>query len=303
MVSGNLASISLVNTSNKPELFARKVVVIAYCLLPDNSGILTPHFLLSVICPKQKFRSPDEWHNAAKFRLPSGYSLIKGTREMIYAGERLDIPPGFGRYFNPGVWDNTFQIDSQHQEIVASIDGLMPAVSSALAEAKEEGGIKPKQIKQLIDLGVISAKLDGTRTYYHCIAMELQDLVFGKAIDSLSLDYFTYQELKLARKMRLRYNIPLVRPSHFLLLKKMRKQLKAVYRSLGTEITFKGTQIPDLERLNDIKAQFKQLSKGCSKGVFVAHKCTPEATIKRIIKRSKDSRRKVKRLKKLIPQY
>ena len=41
--------------------------------------------------------------------------------------------------------------DGRHRlhEIVASIDGLMPAVSTALAEAKEEGGIKPKHIKQI----------------------------------------------------------------------------------------------------------------------------------------------------------
>lgn len=300
MPPDTLASISLVNTSNQPEIFARKVVVIAYTLQPDLDGVLTPHFLLSVICPKQKYRSLAEWKKAKHFRLPSGYSLIKGTREMIYAAERLDIPPGFGRYFNPSVWDKKFQIDSEHQEIVARIDGLMPAVSTALVEAKEEGGIKPKHIKQLIDMGVVSAKMDGRVSHYHCIAMELHKMAYGKAKDSLKLNYFTYQDLKVARKTRLRYNIPLVRPSHFLLLKQVRKQLKAVYRSLGTDITFKGSTRADKESLAAVKADFKKLIKRGGKGDFVCHKMTPEESIKRIIKRSKHSRRKVKKLKKLI---
>ena len=300
MAPDTLASISLVNTSNQPEIFARKVVVIAYTLQPDAVGVLTPHFLLSVICPKQKYRSIDEWHKAKHFRLPSGYSLIKGTREMSYAGERLDIPPGFGRYFNPSVWDKKFQIDREHHEIVARIDGLMPAVSTALAEAKEEGGIKPKHIKQLIDMGVVSAKMDGRLSHYHCIAMELRKMTFGKATDSLRLNYFTYQDLKAARKTRLRYNIPLVRPSHFLLLKNVRKQLRAIYRSLGTDITFKGATTANLESLAEVKSDFKKLVKRGAKGDFVCHKMTPEATLKRIIKRSKQSRRKVKKLKKLI---
>ena len=299
MVPDSLTTVSLINTGNEPELFARKVVAIAYTLEQTPKGKFRPFFLFSIICPKQKYKSLDEWHAAKNFRLPSGYSLIKGTREMMYAGQRFDIPPGFGRYFNPGVWDNSFQIDTNHQEIVARIDGVMPAVSTALVEAKEEGGIKPKHINQIIDLGVHQAKLDGRQSPFHCIALELKSRDNIKAIDSLGVNYFSYKTLKWASQFRFRYNIPLVRPSHFQLVKALREPLSSVYATQGKTLAFKGAK-PTEDVQMAIRKEFKQILKCASKGRFVQYKGTAESTIKRIIKRSKHSRTKIKKLKKLI---
>ena len=299
MAPDSLTTVSLINTGNQPELFARKVVVIAYTLETTPKGNTRPYFLFSIICPKQKYKTQADWDAASNFRLPSGYSLIKGTREMMYAGQRFDIPPGYGRYFNPGVWDNSFQIDTNHQEIIARIDGVMPAVSTALVEAKEEGGIKPKHINQVLDLGVHEAKLDGRKSAYHCIALELKGRENIKAIDSLGLEYFSYKTLKWASKFRFQYNIPLVRPSHFQLIKQLRDPLTSIYQSQGRTLTFKGAK-PSLELQKQLKQGFKQLVKAAAKGQFIHYKGTAEATIKRILKRSKHSRTKVKKLKKLI---
>ena len=299
MTPDSLTTVSFINTGNQPELFARKVVVIAYTLEQTPKGKWRPHFLLSIICPKQKHKSLAEWHAAKSFRLPSGYSLIKGTREMMYAGQRFDIPPGFGRYFNPRVWDDSFQVDRAHQEIVARIDGVMPAVSTALVEAKEEGGIKPNHIKQVIDLGVHEAKLDGRQNFYHCIALELKGRENVKAIDSLDLNYFSYNMLKWAHKLRFRYNIPLVRPSHFQLIKQLREPLSTVYASQERVLTFKGAKPTEDVQLA-LRKEFKQILKSASKGRFVQYKGNVESTIKRIIKRSKKSRNKVKKLKKVL---
>jgi hypothetical protein len=295
-----LASLSLISTDNKPELFARKVVVLAFTLEELASGHVTPHFLMTVICPKQKIASIADWEKTTKFRLPSGYSLIKGTREMIYSGERLDVPPGFGRYFNPQVWDTDFQIDSRHLEIVARINGLMPTASTALSEVREEGGIKLKHIKQLFDLGAYHFNLDGRESNYHCIAMELHTKKNARAKDSLALSYFTYPELKQARKIRQRYNIPLVRPSHVRFIKQMREPLTQLYRAQGIKLSYGKYVSEDWSaRLQDLKSQFKGLLKQAKKGQFCAYQSTPEKTIKRVIKRSKSSRRKVKILRQL----
>ena len=295
-----LASLSLISTANKPELFARKVVVIAYTLEELADGRVTPHFLMSVICPKQKIPSLDAWNKAKKFNLPSGHSLIKGTREMIYSGERLDVPAGFGRYFNPQSWDRDFQVDSKHMEIVARINGLMPTASTALAEVREEGGIKLKHIKQFFDLGAYHFNLDGRKSNYHCIAMELHAKKNAKAKDSLALNYFSYPELKVAKQIRQRYNIPLVRPSHVRFIKAMRKPLTMLYQAQGIELSYGNEPSKGWKRrLQALKTEFKSLLKQAKKGQFCAVKSTPEKTIRRILKRSKKSRRKVKILKKL----
>lgn len=300
MANVPLASLSLINTANKPELFARKVVVLAYTLEPTSDGQVTPNFLFTIIAPKQHIKTLKEWNKSKKFRLPSGHSLIKGTREMIYAGERFDVPPGFGRYFNPQSWDQDFKVDTGHSEIMAKIDGLMPVASTALSESREEAGIKTSFIKQLIDLGAYHFVLDGQERNYHCIGMELKSKKNAKAKDSLALNYFTYQELKKAQKVRFRYNIPLVRPSHFLLIKHLRKTLKAVYVSQGIPLTYK-TDVTDWdEKLGDLKKQFKGIIKQASKGRFCSYKGTYEKTTRRILKRSKTSRTKVKRLQKLV---
>jgi len=299
MTPDSLTTVSFINTGNQPELFARKVVVIAYTLEQTLKGKWRPHFLLSIICPKQKHKSLAQWHATKSFRLPSGYSLIKGTREMMYAGQRFDIPPGFGRYFNPRVWDDSFQVDRAHQAIVARIDGLMPAVSSALQEAREEGGIRPKHIKQMFDLGVHKAKLDERDSLFHCIAVELKASDNGKAIDSLGLHYFSYQALKWASQCRMRYNISLVRPSHFQFIKLFKEPLRSVYADQGRLLTFKGAKPTEASQAS-LKSDFKRLLKAARKGRFVHVKGDEEGTIKRIIKRSKHSRTKIKRLKKIL---
>lgn len=300
MAAQPLASLSLVNSTNEPEQFARKVVVIPYVLMASESDQLSPHFLLSVISPKQKHKSLDSWQAARKFRLPSGHSLIKGTREMIFAGQRLDVPPGFGRYFSPRAWNRDLKINQQHHEIIARIDGLMPAVSTALNEAREEGGIKPSNIRQLIDLGVIHCRLDGRPGDYHVFAMELAEKKNARAKDSLAVNYFSYQVLKQARKIRFRYNIPLVRPSHFRLIKQVRKSIQNLYQSRGVKLYYKAPiSMQEQRNLGQVQEQFKTILNKAAKGKFVAHQCSLEQTIKRIIKRSVNSRKKVKRLKKL----
>ena len=302
MLDQPLTSTSLINFSQTPEKFARKVVVLPFVLEQINKNTYRPHFLLSVIAPKQKYNSDAEWLAARKFRLPSGFSLIKGTREMLYAGQRLDIPPGFSRYFNPRKWDKKLLKDSKAVEIIARIDGSMPAISTALEEAREEGGIKPKHIKRMIDLGVRNLKLDGRSANYHCYAMELTGFRFKKAKDSLMLDYFSYAELKQARKVRFRYNIPLVRPSHFKFIKRVRKDIRQLYAAHDIQMRFK--EVPPLDnpcaKVQGYKKKFRKLIKAAAKGRFIAHKYTEEQTRKNIIKRSKHSRRKVKRIKKLI---
>lgn len=302
MLDQPLASMSLIDVSNKPEKFARKVIVLPFVLENLDENKVRPHFLLSVISPKQKYNSEAEWLAAKHFRLPSGFSLIKGTREMLYAGQCLDIPPGFSRYFSPKKWDKKFLKDDKAVEIIARIDGSMPAISTALNEAREEGGIKPKHIKRMLDFGVRQFTVDGRTTNFHCYAMELKGFKFKKAKDALIVDYFSYAELKQARKVRFRYNIPLVRPSHFKFIKSIRKELRQIYALENVQMQFK--EEPKLavpcDKVQAYKKRFRKLIKKAAKGRFVAQKYTEDATRKNIIKRSKHSRRKVKRIKKLL---
>jgi len=300
MTRRTLASLGLIDTSNKPERFARKVIVISYVLETDQDGQVTPKFLLSVISPKQKAKTYKHWKTAKQFKLPSGYSLVKGTREMIYAGERLDVPPGFSRYFQPKTWDKKFLVDSEHQAIIAKLDGVMPAVSTALTEAREEAGIGMKNIKQLFDLGVHSLKMDGRLGNYHCFAMELHQRQNKVAMDSLALNYFSYAELKQSKEVRFRYNIPLVRPSHFRLIKKMRKPLKNIYRIQGIKLSIKKSVTGDwVEKQMALIKDFRKLLNNASKGKFITPGSTSKATRKHIIKRSKHSKTKLKRIKQL----
>ncbi|NNJ71770.1 MAG: hypothetical protein HKP09_01175 [Enterobacterales bacterium] len=302
MTDQTLASMSLINVSDAPEKFARKVVVIPFVLEKLDEQTVLPHFLLSVITPKQKYNSIAEWQAAKKFRLPSGFSLIKGTREMLYAGQRLDIPPGFSRYFSPKKWDKKLLKDSKAVEIIARIDGSVPAISTAVTEVGEEAGIVPKHIQRIIDLGVRRLTLDGRTVNFHCFAMELKGFRNKKARDALLVDYFTYAELKQARKIRFRYNIPLVRPSHFRFIKAIRKEIKQVYALDNFTMRFKEESpiAKPSKKVQAYKKSFPKLIKAAAKGHFLGFKYNEEQTRKNIIKRSKRSRQKIKRIKKLI---
>jgi len=117
-------------TDGKKQPFARKVVVVAYYLKKEykknkkkktNSCIETPHFLLTVIVPKQPAKVTDKWRKAKRYKLPGGFSLIKGSREMIREGKRVDIPPAFGGYFRKKKSGNLKKKDRDK-----SINGLLP---------------------------------------------------------------------------------------------------------------------------------------------------------------------------------
>ena len=280
-----LTLIDLTEGAKKP--FARKVVVVAYHLKKHKSGIEIPHFLFTVIAPKQPSKVTDNWRKAKHFNLPSGFSLIKGTREMIRRGRTEDIAPGFGEYCRKMRSGNL-----KKKEVDNSVDGTVPAVISALREAREEGGIKLNNIELIFDLGVKKIKMDGRNLKANVFAIELKRPKNGKAIDSLAIEYFTLGELELAANLRTRYNIPLVRPSHMRFVQDMVPVLHQHYELEGRLISDKRAS---KKKNNKRKALFVQLVKDAREGRFRAHKYSVKKTIKNIIERSVHSREKQKK--------
>lgn len=285
-------------TMGSKQSFARKVVVVAYYLKEDKSGALTPHFLFTVIVPKQPAKVTDDWKNARHFKLPSGFSLIKGTREMIRDGEILDIPPRYNGYFKKLISGNLAKKD-----IDKKIENIVTAADSALKEAKEEAGIKKSNVELMVDFGMQKIKMDGQTLRVNSFAIELKKPSFSKAIDSLELGYFTLSELKMAAKIRTRYNIPLVRPSHVRFVEAMMNDLKQLYKLEGKIIieeaaTGKKTKKKEKKKIKDCVIRFLQIIKKARKGRFIAFKYSAKETQKNIIIKSEHSREKQKQISK-----
>jgi len=290
-----LAIIDLKKGNKQP--FARKVVVVAYYLEKLTSKKHVPRFLFTVIVPKQPEKVTDKWKKAKRFKLPSGFSLIKGTREMIRNGKEQDVPPGFGGYFRKMVSGNL-----KKKEIDSSIDGLLPAASTALKESEEEAGIQPDNIEVIYNFGVRKIKISGRNLRVNSFAMELKKPKKGKAIDSMGLKYFTLRELKLASKTRTRYNIPLVRPSHVKFVEEVYETLQPQYRLEGKRLSKKATSKKnEIKKIKKRKIYFGSLIKQSSVGDFVAHKHSVKVTRKNIIEKSIRSRNKQK--KRLKPDF
>jgi len=275
-------------TKGKKQPFVRKVIVVAYYLKETKSGKKTPYFLFTVIAPKQPEKVTRSWKKANHFRLPSGFSLIKGTREMYKDGDEQDIPPGFGRYFRKLISGSL-----KKRQVDDRVDGVIPAIISALTESKEEGGIKLHNVELIFDLGVRKAKIDGENLRFHGFAIELKRPVNAKAKDSLALEYFSLKELKLAAKIRTRFNIPLVRPSHAGYVEDVYEVLNQQYGSYGTALSKKGPSQKKVNKSNSDRATiFKGLIKNAGQGRFKAYKHTTKETIKNIIEKSIISRAK-----------
>ena len=276
--------------------FARKVVVVAYYLEEHKSGKLIPHFLMTVIVPKQPAKATADWQNTKRFKVPRGYSLIKGTREMIRDAQVQDIPPGFNRYFKKLV---SGKITTKNVD--QSIEGIIPAAQTAVKEAKEEAGIKQSNVQLIIDFGQCKIKMDGSTQKVNSFAMELKKPSYAKAIDSLAMDYFTLGELRLGAKQRTRYNIPLVRPSHVDFVENMVKILKQHYQLVGKTlsdetVTRKKDQKKEKKKINESKIYFRQLAKDARNGRFIAFQHSAKKTNKNIIKKSEHSRDKKKQV-------
>ena len=274
-------------TDGEKQPFARKVIVVGYYLKENKKGKVIPKFLFTVIAPKQLKKVTDNWEDAKKYKLPSGFSLIKGTREMLNDGVEQDIPPRLSTYFR-----NKISGKLKKKEFISNVDSLIPSVITALKESKEEAGIKLANIELIFDLGVKNIKLDGRRLNTHSFAFELKKPINGKAIDSLAIDYLTLGELKQAAKLRTRFNIPLVRPSHVHFVENVNKILKQQYKLLGitlsTKKISKKTNKTNLKR----KIQFNRLVKKARQGKFKAYKCSKVDTVLNIIERSIRSRLK-----------
>jgi len=281
-------------TEGKKQPFARKVAVVAYYLEEHQPAQWTPHFLFTIIVPKQPKKVTDDWDNAKHFKLPSGFSLIKGTKEMFWDGVEMDIPPGFGGYISKLLSGNLKAKDFDN-----SVDGVVPSVLSALKEAKEEAGVKLKNIEVIFDLGVRTIKISGRNLRVNSFAIELKKPVNGKAIDSLMIKYFTLQELKLASKIRTRYNIPLVRPTHYYFVKNVFSILSKQYDKTDVVLSVKASSKKKaLKVIDKCKADFSSIIKNAYNGVFIAYKYSAKKTKKNIIKKSVWSREK----RKLVPQ-
>jgi len=279
-------------TEGKKQPFARKVVVVAYHLKQLESGLWAPHFLFSVIVPKQSEKVTNNWQKAKHFKLPSGYSLIKGTKEMYMDGKEQDIPPAFSGYFRKLKSGNLAK-----KNINSKIDGLVPSVMSALKEAKEEAGVSLNNIEVIFDLGVRPIKINGRNLRVNSFAIELKSPSNGKAIDSLKINYFTLRELKLAAKVRTRYNIPLVRPVHYRFVVEVYELIKQRYAADGIHLSVKSkSKKKEIKHINKYKNQFSTLVKDARQGIFKAYKYSMKQTIKNIIKRSERSRQKRKQL-------
>ncbi|MCP4271668.1 MAG: hypothetical protein GY781_06835 [Gammaproteobacteria bacterium] len=302
-------------TDGKKQPFARKVAVVAYYLRKENKKennkkykkshkkskkkkkinkpqAEIPHFLLTVIVPKQPAKVTNKWRKAKRYKLPGGFSLIKGSREMIRAGKRVDIPPAFGGYFRKKKSGNLKKKDRDK-----SIDGLLPAALTSLREAKEEGGVNPKNIRLIYDLGVRQFRISGKRRIkVDTFAIELKGPKNGKAIDSLAVDYFTLEELKQAIQIRTQYNIPLVRPSHLEFIKDVLPDLKKQYKLEGRLFSDKLTRAKKTGKKNNIrKSNFIQLIKNARQGKFLAYKYSTAETRENIIEKSIDSRERQKK--------
>ncbi len=302
-------------TDGKKQPFARKVAVVAYYLKKENRKednkkykkgqkksikkninkplAEIPHFLLTVIVPKQPAKVINKWHKAKHYKLPGGFSLIKGSREMIRAGKRVDIPPAFGGYFRKKKSGNLKKKDRDK-----SIDGLLPAPLSSLREAKEEGGVNPENIRLIYDLGVRQFRISGKRRIkVDTFAIELKGPKNGKAIDSLAVDYFTLEELKQATQVRTQYNIPLVRPSHLEFIEDVIPDLKKQYQLEGRIFSDKFTNEKKAgKKNNQRKSLFIQLVKNAKQGKFLAYKYSTAETRDNIIEKSIDSRKRQKKI-------
>jgi len=298
-------------TGGKKQPFARKVAVVAYYLekkykeeekkkknkksKKTKPSVEIPHFLLTVIVPKQPAKVTDKWRKAKRYKIPGGFSLIKGSREMIRAGKRVDIPPAFGGYFRKKKSGNLKKKDRDK-----SINGVLPAALTALREAKEEGGVNPNNIKLIYDLGVRQFRISGKRRIkVDTFAIELKSPKNGKAIDSLAVDYFTLAELKQAIRIRTQYNIPLVRPSHLEFVKDVIPDLKKQYQLEGRNFSDKLTNTKKAGKKNNKrKCKFKLLIKNARQGKFLAYKYSTVETRENIIEKSIDSRERQKKIPK-----
>ncbi len=277
----------------KKQPFARKVVVIAYYLKKRKDNSVQPYFLLTVIVPKQPVRVTKKWYKAKSYKLPGGFSLIKGSREMIRSGKRVDIPPAFGGYFRKINSDNLKKKDQDKK-----VNGVLPAALTALREAKEEAGIKPRNIKLIFDLGVRKFRVGGKRRIkVDTFAIELKQPKNGKAIDSLAVDYFSIGEMKKASKLRTQFNIPLVRPSHVEFVEKIIPDLIEKYRLEGKIFSEKISSRKKIKKRNERRRlHFIQLVKNARQGKFLAYKLTIKKTRENIIEKSNNSRKRQKRL-------
>lgn len=278
-------------TEGKQQPFARKVVVIAYHLEKLTADEFVPHFLLTVITPKQSPQVIANWEKARRYRLPSGFSLIKGTREMVLDGQEQDIPPAFNKYFKKAASGRLkpWRVDYR-------VDGPMPALLTALKESREEAGVKPGHIKQIFDFGVRRFRQGKRSMPVNCFAIEMKKPAKGKAIDSLALEYFTLSELKLASQQLTRYNIPLVRPAHYGFVDELFSLLKQQYRQEGKQLKKKALKkSQEGIKIKQVKVLFKRLVKYAGKGQFTAHKYSTSKTIKNIIAKSKKSHKKRKK--------
>jgi len=212
---------------------------------------------------------------------------------MIRAGKREDIPPAFGGYFRKEFSGNLKKNDRDK-----SINGTLPAALTSLREAKEEGGINPKNIKLLFDFGVRKFRVGGKRSIQvDTFAMELKKPANGKAIDSLAVDYFTLGELKHAAKLRTRFNIPLVRPSHVKFIEELIPALAKQYQLEVKNFSTKITTSKKIRKKNEQrKNEFIQLVENARQGKFFAHKHSKKETQKNIIEKSIDSRKRQKKV-------
>ncbi|MCK5159207.1 MAG: hypothetical protein KAR08_08620 [Candidatus Heimdallarchaeota archaeon] len=290
-----VAVIDLTKGNKQP--FARKVAVVAYHLKEHKPGMLTPHFLFTVIVPKQPEKVTNNWNKAKQFKLPSGFSLIKGTREMLMDGKEQDIPPSYGAYFRKMTSGSL-----KKKDVDERIDGVVPALLSALKESKEEAGVKLNNIQLIFDIGVRGIKINGRNLRVNSFALELKHPTNGKAIDSLGMEYFTLRELKLAAKQRIRYNIPLVRPSHVHFVNEVFTLIKKHYEVDGKTLSKKSTSKKKEKKLvESSKKRFIELVKDAKKGKFLAHKHKVSKTTKNIIDRSIKSREKRNQVHKKTP--
>jgi len=280
-------------TEGKKQSFARKVVVVAYYLQKKKNNVVVPNFLFTVIAPKQPAKVTNKWNKAKKYKLPGGFSLIKGSREMIRAGKRVDIPPKFGGYFRKKASGNLKKKDRDKK-----INGILPAALTALREAKEEAGINPKNIEIILDLGVRKFRIGGKRRIkVNTFGMELKRPKNGKAIDSLAVDYFSIGAMKQASKLRTRFNIPLVRPSHVEFIEEMIPDLKKHYKFEGKVLSEKVTSGKKVRIKNELrKNYFIQLVRNAREGFFYAYKYTKKETQENIIEKSIDSRERQKKI-------
>jgi len=257
-------------THHKKQSFSRKVAVVAY-YLEQNELSTVPHFLFTVIAPKQSLKVVKDWDSAKSYRMPSGFSIIKGTSEMLRHGEIVDISPGYKNYFNTKI----------------STEDIVYPMVTALNESAEEGGVKVKNIHLIFDLGFKKTRLDGRDINVRHFAIELKKPKNGKAIDSLAIKYFTLREIKLAIKQRNLFNIPLMRPSHGKFVEQTFRKLKKYYANKGVKLERKGpSKKKEKLHIKNINEHFLSLINNAQKGIFKSHKYTVEETVKNIIFKS-----------------